>query len=465
MMTYVTILVIVLMAALYAILGLPPSFDTYYEKMYFHSIGVGIAALATYLVISIFDLQKHEPPLDFPISYRAFAAVFFAAAGGFFYLSPVLDAWFPDIALGLYVVAFILLGDVGGALYIQLMFLPRKLAGSYSSKETGGLSMRYFLRMLPSRKDWDAYAKMGAGYWLAVITVGSAFIAGLIGFVNLWVRIFSVSFFANYVTWLGLDAQGFLDATLDPHSHEMAVAIMASVVALAAQRFGFFDLTKWKRSLARIGLWVMSIGVIAMTIVFLAISFLNYSPPTLIPSGPEGINGIAGDDAVMSIIGLGAIIALVPLALTKFKGKSSWKDSVRMALLGTWIVAFVINVIQAFFIELNEDMFSTALSANDVVFSELQPMFGIFLLTAIALVLLAVDYYRVSGLLRRVAGWVAGVGILIALVAGALWVYLDPMTGNAFYWSHILGVIVIGISAIVSATVIRATRTTSITIR
>lgn len=452
------------MAVLYAILGLPPSLDTYYAKMYFHSIGVGIAALATYLVISIFDLQKHEPPLDFPISYRAFAAVFFAAAGGFFYLSPVLDSWFPDIPLGLYVVAFILLGDVGGALYIQLMFLPRKLAGSYSSKETGGVSLQYFLRMFPSRKDWDAYAKMGPAYWLAVIAVGSAFIAGLVGFVNLWVRIFGLSFFTNYATWLGLDVQGFLDATLDPHSHEMAVAIMAGVVALAAQRFGFLDLTKWKRNLARTGLWVSSIGVMAMTIVFLAVSFLNYSPPTLIPSGPEGINGIAGDDAVMSIIALGALITLVPLALTKFKGKSSWKDSVRMALLGTWIVAFVINVIQAFFIELNEDMFSASLSTNDAVFSELQPMFGIFLLTTIALVLLAVDYYRVIDPLRRVVGWVAGMGTLIALIGGTLWVYLDPTSG-AFYWSHILGVMVIGISAIVSSVVIRAARTTGIAVK
>lgn len=63
--TWATILVIVVMAGLYALLGLPPGLDSYYGILYFHSIGIAIAALATYLVISIFDLQKHEPPIDF----------------------------------------------------------------------------------------------------------------------------------------------------------------------------------------------------------------------------------------------------------------------------------------------------------------------------------------------------------------------------------------------------------------
>jgi len=130
-LTWGTMLIIVVMAALYALVGLPPGLDTYYAKMYFHSIGIGMAALGTYIVIICCDLKIHEPPLDFPIHYRAFAAVLFAAAGGVFYLSPVLDMAVPDIPLGLFVVAFILIGDVGGALFILLMLLPRKRAGTY----------------------------------------------------------------------------------------------------------------------------------------------------------------------------------------------------------------------------------------------------------------------------------------------------------------------------------------------
>lgn len=202
MMTWATILVIVVMGGLYSFLGLPPGLDTYYAKMYFHSIGIGIAALATYLVISIFNLQKHEPPIDFPISYRAFAAVVFAAAGGIFYLSPILDTTFADLPLALYVVAFILIGDVGGALFIQLLILPRKQAGSYKPKVRPGpprMGPEYVLRMFPKRKDFPLYSNAGAAYWLALVAVGSAFIAGMIGFVNLWVRIFGLSFFSGYV--------------------------------------------------------------------------------------------------------------------------------------------------------------------------------------------------------------------------------------------------------------------------
>lgn len=464
-LTWATVLVIVVMASLYAFLGLPPGLDTYYAKMYFHSIGIGMTALATYLVLSVFDLQKNEPPLDFPISYRAFGAVLFAAAGAFFYLTPVLDTSLPDIPLGLIIVAFILIGDVGGALFIQLVFLPRKIAGTYDSKTHVISPVNYFLRMLPStKKDLAAYSKMSASYWLAIAAVGSAFVAGMLGFINLWIRLFGPSFFAGYMAQLGLDAQGALDATLDPHSHEMAVAIMAGVVALVAHRFKVFDLRGLKKNLARIGLWAAVIGVVAMTIVFIAIPAANFSPPTLIPSGPEEINGIAGDDAVMAIIAFGTLVALVPLALTKLDGKSSWRDSVRLTLLGTWLVAFIINVIQAFFIELNEDSFTTTLSANDAVFSNVQPMFGIFLLTGISLVLIAVDYYEIRSTLRRAVGWLAGIGIIIAVAGAITWVLLDPTIGDQYYWVHIVGVVVIGISALIAVGAIYKVKIKSISI-
>jgi hypothetical protein len=134
-MTAATVAVIVMMAVLYSFLGLPPSPD--YGRMYFHSVGIGIAALATYLVISIFDLQQYEPPFDFPMSYRAFAAVLFAAAGGVFYLNPNLEANFTYLPLCLYIVAFVLIGDVGGALFIELLTLPRKRAGTRRPKAGG----------------------------------------------------------------------------------------------------------------------------------------------------------------------------------------------------------------------------------------------------------------------------------------------------------------------------------------
>ncbi len=464
-LTWATTLVIVVMAGLYALLGLPPTLETYYSKMYFHSIGIGLAALATFLVISIFDLQRHEPPLDFPISYRAFAAVLFAAAGGIFYLSPALDAFVTDIPLGLFIVAFILIADVGGALFVELLFLPRKLAGMYSSTASTGLSLGYFLRMLPSTgKDLRAYRRMNAAYWLALFSVGSAFVAGIIGFANLWVRMFGASFFASYLSSLGLDVAGFMDATLDPHSHQMALAIMAGVVALTAQRFGVSELGKIKKIVADIGLWVALIRVTAMTFVLVAVAAVNYSLPTLLQGGPQGVNGIAGDDVTMSIIAVGAMITLVPLGLTRFEKGKSWRDSVRFGLLGAWVLAVIVNVIQGFFIELHEDVFSATSVANDAVYSEFQPMFGVFVFLGAALVMLAVDYYNVSRGLRRAIGWIAGIGLLIATLGGTLWVYLDPSLGGLSYWLYIFGVQIVGVSALLATLAIRAARVERISV-
>lgn len=157
---------------------------------------------------------------------------------------------------------------------------------------------------------------------------------------------------------------------------------------------------------------------------------------------------MAGDDTTMAITALGAMIVLIPLALTKVDGKSSWKDSVRLALLGTWIAAVINSVVEGFYIEFHEDVFGSTLAANHAVFSDVNPLFGIMTLLAVALVLLAVDYYEVGGMLRRVTGWVAGVGIIVAILGASLYVFVDPSTGGLSYWLYILGMFVLGVSAL-----------------
>jgi hypothetical protein len=459
-LTWATTLIIVIMGGLYAILGLPPGLDTYYGVLYFHSIGIGIAALATYLVISIFNLQKYEPPIDFPISYRAYAAVVFAAVGGLLYLSPFLDASLPDIPLALYVVAFILIGDVGGALFVQLAILPRKQAGTYEPSMKAfppRMWPQYVLRMFPGSKDLSLYAKAGAGYWLALFSVGSAFIAGMIGIANLWMNIFGVGIFSFLVPFFG-DAGTFVGALAGPHSHDMGIAIMAGVVALVAYRFKVLDTKGLQRSVANIGLWITSIGLVAITIVMVLEAVINFVPPVLFQGGPGGVNGMAGDDTTMAITALGAMIAIIPLALVKFNGKSSWKDVVRLALLGTWVAAVLNSVIEGFYIEFHEDVFGSTMSANHDVFANVNPMFGIFTLAALALVLLAVDYYQVRGTLRQVTGWLAGVGLIVATVGTTLWVFADPTAGGLYYWLYIVGVVIIGVSGLTAVGIIYKAR-------
>ena len=451
--TWATMLVLVVMAGLYAILGLPPSLGGFYSDMYFHSIGIAIAALASYLVIVAFDLRKHEPDLDFPLHYRALIAVLFGAVAGVFFLNPDVNAALRPIPMGLLIIGFLFLADVGGALLVELWILPRKLAGTYNPKAN------YLFRMFPAnRKDLHAYRKMNAAYWLAFLAVGSAFVAGLIGIVNLWVLTFGPSIFAGYISFLGLDQARFLDATLDPHSHEMALAIMAGVIAVAAQQFRVLDLSGLKRGVARLGLWVSSLGVIAMTVVMVAIAFANFAPPTLLAGGPGGVNGIAGDDAAMTVIAVGALILLVPMALTPLgaERKRSWRDAVRLSLLGSWIFAVLVSVIAGFYIEFHEDLFQSGLAANDAIYGQLQPMFGVFVLTGVALVLLVVDAYGIERTPRRVIGWMAAVGMVVATAGAFSWAFIDPTVDSASFWAHVLGVVIIGVSVFVGVLAVRA---------
>jgi hypothetical protein len=267
---------------------------------------------------------------------------------------------------------------------------------------------------------------------------------------------FGPSIFAGYISFMG-PSYDILGNTLDPHSHEMALAIMAGVIAIAAERFGVLRTVDWRQKIAKLGLAVSLAGVVGMTVVFLAVAFGNFSPPTLF-ADPTATNGMAGDDAVMTFIAVGAMIALVPLALTKREatGRSSWRDPVRLSLLGTWAAAVVVSVVAAFYIEFHEDVFQTTLLANDAVFGELQSLFGVFLLTAVSLILLAVDLYKVEGSSRRLVGWAAGLGVAVGTAGAMLWAFIDPSTGGIPFAIHLLGIGLTGVAAVVSAVAIHA---------
>ncbi len=450
-----TIIATVLMSALYAVFGLPPGFDSYYEVMFFHSIGIGIAALAVFMVIVAFDLRKYEPGLDMPLYYRALSAVLFGAIGGILFLVPDTQG-LRGLPMGFTFLGLLMIADAGGALFIELLLLPRKKAGVYAMNyelRPVPTQMGYLSRMLPLRKeDRAAYRHMSMSYWLVLVSVASAFVAGILGFVNLWVMTFGPGIFSGYLSFMGPNYD-ILGATLDPHSHEMALAIMAGVIAIAAERFGVLRTAGVREKVAKLGLSVSLAGVAGMTVLFLAIAVANVDPGTWF--GANG-NGLAGDDMVMSIIALGAMIALVPLALTprEADGKGSWKDPVRLSLLGTWVAAVVISVVAAFYIEFHQDVFQD--TANDAVFGELQSLFGVFLLTAVSLILLAVDLYKVEGSSRRLVGWAAGLGISVGTAGAMAWAFIDPSTGGIPFAIHLLGIGLTGVAAVVSAVAIHA---------
>ncbi|MDE1855411.1 MAG: hypothetical protein KGH57_03800 [Candidatus Micrarchaeota archaeon] len=460
--TWATALIILVMTLLFPILQFPPKFGTASSDNYFHSIGLSMVALVTCLTLLFFDIPRHEPVIDFPLHYRALLTSILAALSGIFYLTPALSS-IPQIPTILFVLAVLFTIDITGALFIELLFLPRKLAGSYATERVSHLRFPYrYLKMFAySKDDFRSYSKTNAAYWLVLAGDGCLFVGEIMGLVLLWLTIFGTSFLGFYVGSLG-GLQSTLGSILDPHSHGVAVSLMAMVIGLAVQRFGVLERKGWKMQLTRIGIWISILSIIALTLVYVAGAAVNYSPPTLFSSGPNGINGMAGDDALITLVFIGGLLALLPMALTQFHGKRSWHDTIRCALLFTLFMWVFANSLAGFLIEFNETSFQNALLSNDEAFAQFQPMFGIFFLTIAAMVLLAADYYGTGSTERRNIGVSAGVGVLIAAAGGLAWVFIDPSTSGYYFWAYIFGILLVCASILLSVVAIYRAKTTGI---
>ena len=455
---WLTLLIIGIMSLLYYVLGLspnaqgslPPAFAFGASDLYFHSIAIGIAALGVNLVVMAFDLEKYEPGIDFPITYRAVTANVIGAIGAFFYLRPVFNADLAPLPLGLILVGLILLADVGGALLVELYLLPGKLSGTYDPAQN-------MLGMIPKWKNlpsWKDFRKMDSTYWLTFVSVISAFVAGVTGFVVFWLNYFvidigaSPSIFGGYIAWLG-GAQSMLGATMGSHSHAIVMALILGLVAVVAKRFDVLSLSGWQRGMAKLGLWVSITGVAAFTVVFFLESFTtvfpNSIPDLLFASDPGGslqlfsstaANGMAGDDVTMLWAAAGALIVLVPLLYTKVRGQPTWKDPVRAAILGTWVLSFIATPIQGFYIEFHESTLSGA--PPDLVFGNLQ-YFALIGITLVCMALLVVDFYVDS---RRARTPIAVFGIfsvLLATVGAYIYAFFTTDSGSTGYWIFNVG--------------------------
>jgi hypothetical protein len=446
MKTYVwiTMLIVAVMSALWFVVGIgpdaqgsiPPAFVFGGSDLYFHSIAIGIASLIVYLVIMAFDLDQYEPNIDFPMAYRATLATIIGAIGGFFYLRPVFRAYLSPIPVGLVLVGLILLGDVGGALIIELYFLPGKLSGRYdSSKNMLGMIPRW--SCLPT---WSDFRKMDATYLFTFVTVVSTFIAGMIGFVVFWSNYFvlylgiSPSIFGGYIGWMG-GASSFLSYTMGAHSHVIGMTIILGVVAVAAKRFGLLNLTGMKRKVAMLGLWVSGVGIVLMTLVFLLEGFTttwpSATPPLLFASYPGSVqlwsstaqNGMAGDDSTMFLASAGAMIMLVPLLFTSVRRKPAWKDPIRLSILATWILAYIATPIEGFFIEFNEATMHAG--PTDIVFGN-QQYFALFGITLVAIAFLATDFFQEKKGTRNAVATLGIVVTTFTVIVGYIYAFLDP---------------------------------------
>jgi hypothetical protein len=440
---WLTLFVTGLMSALWFVVGigdsaqgtLPPAFGLGANDLYFHSIAIGLAALLVIFVVMAFGLDKYEPNLDFPIAYRATLATILGGVAGFLYLRPIFHAWFAPLPIVILFGGFLLLADVGGALLLELYLLPGKLAGRYDAKNNIlGMVPRW--SNLPHATD---FRKMDGAYWLTFVTVAGTFIAGVMGFIAFWLQYLVVDFnvssglFNGYIAWMG-GASALLGGAIGSHGHVIGITVIVGLVAITAKWFGVLEVGGFKRSLAKAGMWVSGIGIVVMTLTYIIEGFTQVwpnGPPLVLASNPGGpislwsfssANGIAGDDSTMVLASLGAMIMLIPLMLTKFRGKPAWKDPLRLAVLGTWILAYIAVPIQGLAIEFNESSWSG--TPLDMAYGS-QQYFALFGLAMVAAAFLAVDFFQDKDGTRKTVAWYGTIVAAFATLAGLAWTWFD----------------------------------------
>ena len=86
----------------------------------------------------------------------------------------------------------------------------------------------------------------------------------------------------------------------------------------------------------------MVVGLIASIWIYIVSGVGNYSTPTLFESGP---NGVAMDDVITGIVGLGAAFVLVGLLLYARRAKTRdgtplLKGPLFMSLIAAWIFIY-----------------------------------------------------------------------------------------------------------------------------
>ena len=255
---------------------------------------------------------------------------------------------------------------------------------------------------------------------------------------------------AFWAHWQGESISTFLANIATSHSHGMLPSFMAGIVILAAEAFGYSVLRGRRKQVARLGVGVMLVGIALYSGVYLVSGIGTYSIPAWFPSGPGGVNGIAMDDSMTGLVGIGALIlagAMLPEVRLSFRrAGSKLRDRfnpVRASVYLTYVMAAGAMFFYGFWIEMNEAKFGfnslpTSGAIDDQIFTRSHLLFVFGSLPIIAVFLLATEIAGdTSGIGATLRKWMSGsiiAGMFVTLLGMGIWVFSTP--GHQLNWGH-----------------------------
>ncbi len=388
----------------------------YWHVMYLHAMLIGMVGLVSLVALEMFETccTKH---VRAGIVIGVVAATVIAGVGGLFDFteSPT------EVGMWVQILSFAFLDEI----LILLMV---------------GFWQGWHAR-LPSSRTIPFVAA-----WLAS---GSMLAAAIMGHLGGWILSFHdhpwiVDAWAKAAGNEGW--QTLRDNLIGSHSHDMAVASMALIVSCAAYKLGYLKASGAARWISRLGMAMVSIGVIGMTILYVVMGFSAWAVPNYF--------NIAGDDLVTGVfVMLGGALALWPMIGTAFGRARNWAErSIPLAATAAYSGILVGVVLGGYWIERHESFFGggdptahAAGAANDNVFLWIHQDIGLFLLPALVALMLVADRLasrRYSGLI----GWTTLSAVGLLLFGGGIWVFVTPATHGAGYVLSTVGLVVLGVA-------------------
>ncbi len=272
------------------------------------------------------------------------------------------------------------------------------------------------------------------------------------------------------------------------HSHGMLPSFMAAIVLLAAEAFGYSRLAGIRKQVARTGAGIMLAGIALYSGIYTVSALGTFAIPAWFPSGPGGVNGLAMDDTMTGLVGVGALIlagAMVP-ELQGFFGRAAGGatrrvrrvNPVRIGVYLTYVMACAAMFFYGYYIEMNEVAFGagSTMSASrvfdDQIFTRAHLLFVFGALPVIAVFLLATELMGAgTAVAARIKRWMSSAvvtGMVVTLVGMGIWVFSTP--GHESSWGpgsggevlFVIGQCLMLVGAIVALFVPRLTGTAAV---
>ncbi len=390
----------------------------YWHVMYLHGLLVGMVGLLALLTCGVLQLRSMHTRM-WIVGGVLFMTILTAVGG-------IFDRQIPgaEIPMWVQIFGFFALDEI--CIVLLLGMLGEWRAGALQA------------RTLP--------------FVSAFLAAISMFVAAIMGHLAGWILEFGnfPSVIGSYASLLGEKVDDFGNNLIGSHSHEMVVAVMALSVSIAVAQFGYHGLKGAWRTVAQVGLVMVAGGTIVMTLMYVAMAFTSWGPPTLFTSA-GGTNGIAGDDIVTGLLVMGGgVVALAAVAGGSALVQDVAGRPVRLATLWTWLLLFATVVIAGYSIELNEVYFGAgdpkaAGAANDAVYTWLHQDLGLFLMPALVLVMVAVARFVVPRYQGRI-GWVTILGTTVTFLGGMIFVFVNPALHGPGYAVSTVGLLLVGVA-------------------